>query len=69
VGRVGAVCAALATAAGEEGPDGFSITREGGACSGEERTVCSPPGETGFECASGTDSSGDIDVLFCEVLM
>lgn len=23
VGRVGAVCAALATAAGEEGPDGF----------------------------------------------
>jgi hypothetical protein len=28
VGRVGAVCAAHATAAGEEGPDGFSITRE-----------------------------------------
>jgi hypothetical protein len=44
-------------------------TREGGACSGEERSVCSPPGETGFECATGTDSSGDIDVLFCEVLM
>ena len=32
---VGAVCAALMAAAGEEGSDGFSTTRESGACSGE----------------------------------
>ena len=69
VGRVGEVCATLTMAAGEEGSGGFSTTREGRACFGKERSLCSPPGETVFECASGTDSSGGVDGLFCEVLI
>jgi len=69
VAKASAICTALKTAAGEEGSDGFSTTREGEACSGEGRLVCSPLGETVFECASGTDSSGGVDVLFCGVLI
>ena len=69
VGRVGVVCATLTTAAGEEDSGGFSTTREGGACSSKEGPFFSPPGETVFECASGTDSSGGVDALFCEVLI
>ena len=37
VDRVGAGCAALATAAGEELSDGLSTTREGWTCFGEEK--------------------------------
>ena len=66
---VGAVCAALTAAAGDEGSGGCSTTREGEACSGEERLIRSPLGETVFKCASGTDSSGGVDALFCGVLI
>jgi len=59
------VCIAPRTVIGAEGPGVFSTT-EGDACPGEVCVIC-----TGavFECTSGVDSWGSVDMFCCEVLM